>query len=450
MEVFPRDIPPLGGILSFLAVFADSVNWSKSDISLPVFGVALDEESYAIPQREPHPGSSFQITAVESIAITDRSFWRTMETVMCPPLPRMVALKIPYREDDHDVDAKMNACLASLVKEVRILRNSYLRSHENIVSLLGVCWRSWDVQDGIQHVAPVLILELADEGDLAGFLSNHESIDVFLQISLALDLCAGLQALHDVGVAHCDFKPNNCLVFRKEGSWVAKISDFGSAKWTDLTEPGLQEGLEGTAAWRGPTRQQYQTLQDMMSGDVYSLTLAIWSILTMGNGGSFIVDSDPNELESLKLDGTLVAMVNQDFTKWLEHFGIGLASFKEEGNSLVMGMQVEAEATAVKPTDLIRVMRRVVEHLEYEDPDMACQPRIESEIPPQDDEGMAPIEKSSGSQRTTITNESGDVVASNLLDAMSSLQIQSPPTNADNPEQRVTSESENLREIDRL
>jgi len=212
MEPRTQRPQPFADILTFLAIFAESVNWSKSDISLPVFGVLLDDESYAIPQREPEPRSSFEIAVVESIAVTERAFWRILDGVSCPPLPKIIALKIPNRNTPLSMEFQMKTCLTSLVKEVCILRNPYLRSHDNVVSLLGVCWRSWAMGNSIDDVAPVLILEFANEGNLKQMLSKGTTINPLQQIGLALDLCTGLQALHDIGVAHCDIKPENFLV----------------------------------------------------------------------------------------------------------------------------------------------------------------------------------------------------------------------------------------------
>ncbi|KAL2795175.1 hypothetical protein BJX66DRAFT_302371 [Aspergillus keveii] len=54
-------------------------------------------------------------------------------------------------------------CFSSLVKEVRIPRNPYLRSHGSVVSLLAVCWRVSNINN---FVVLTLLLELAEEGNL--------------------------------------------------------------------------------------------------------------------------------------------------------------------------------------------------------------------------------------------------------------------------------------------
>ena len=449
MDGHSQEIQSFGNILSFLGIFADSVNWSDSDIYLPAFGVVLDDESYAIPQREPNPGSSFQITAAESRAVAERTPWKTLRGAAPSSLPEVVALKIPYREDGQDVDIKIEVCLASLVKEIQILRNSYLRSHENVVSLLGVCWRSWDVEENISHVAPVLILELADEADLASFLSKATSITPTQQIRLISDICAGLQALHDIGVAHCDVKPNNFLVFRQQDEWTAKISDFGAAVWEASTGSGPIEVLEGTTAWRAPKRQQSQTIQQLMKEDVYSLTLVIFSVITLGEAGSFIVDSAPDELESLKLDDTLTAMVNGEFAKWLRSLGIDPDGFEGGETGLSVGMTTDIASKRVEPTDLIHVFRRVAAYLSDEDLPPPSPTTAVSQISRETNQNALSTEEQEQTPLCDILTPEKSTGGSSLLTAMSSLNIESLPTTSEDSEPPMAPTSASLREIDR-
>ncbi|KAK8872397.1 Serine/threonine-protein kinase hal4 [Apiospora arundinis] len=58
--------------------------------------------------------------------------------------------------------------------------------------------------------------------DAAGPLDNSEADCFFKQ------LAHGVEYLHDVGIAHCDLKPEN-LLLTTEGS--LKISDFGCSQW---------------------------------------------------------------------------------------------------------------------------------------------------------------------------------------------------------------------------
>ena len=45
------------------------------------------------------------------------------------------------------------------------------------------------------------------------------------------ELCCGVVYCHDMGVAHRDLKPNNCLLcINKAGGITIKLADFGLAK----------------------------------------------------------------------------------------------------------------------------------------------------------------------------------------------------------------------------
>jgi serine/threonine protein kinase len=437
--------PSFADVLSFLAVFAASVNWADPDISLSVFDVALDDESYAAPQQEPSPGSFFQVTAIESIAVTERSPWRSIEKV---PLPNLVALKIPHRDDNHDADVKMKSCLASLVKEIRILRNSYLRSHESVVSLLGVCWRSWDDQDAGNPVAPVLILELANEGDLAHFLSKGIDLHPIQRISLVVDICAGVQALHDVGIANCDVKPKNFLVFSKDDWCVVKIADFGGAVWEGQAEADDGELPEGTIAWRAPGRRQPQSIEDLMRADVYSLALVIWSVITLGRGSDFIADTSFDELEAMKLNHTIDAEVDSDFTQWLESIGVDSAGFTREENRLSRGMKLDPSSVRVEPKDFIRVFRKVVELLEFEDQSAPSHQDTDNQTPSVHDEDLDPSqEPATRANHTTVPSEAYDGDIPRILDAMASLEVQDLPAGT---EDEGDIQRDFLIEIDRM
>jgi len=66
-----------------------------------------------------------------------------------------------------------------------------------------------------------------------GFFSEHEAIDVFIQV------CDGLRDAHKKGLIHRDLKPKN-IILKKTGkdTYLAKVADFGIAKV--LPNPGRE------------------------------------------------------------------------------------------------------------------------------------------------------------------------------------------------------------------
>jgi serine/threonine protein kinase len=79
---------------------------------------------------------------------------------------------------------------------------------------------------------------VADDGTLGDFLANTADAGKFdVKIELLLDVLDGLKSLHTEGIAHCDLKLENVLVFRSDPEQQnespfrsrAKLCDFGFA-----------------------------------------------------------------------------------------------------------------------------------------------------------------------------------------------------------------------------
>ena len=49
------------------------------------------------------------------------------------------------------------------------------------------------------------------------------------------DICLAVKFLHDCNVAHRDLKPENLLYSAKDSSGILKLTDFGFAKETIIT-----------------------------------------------------------------------------------------------------------------------------------------------------------------------------------------------------------------------
>ncbi|KAL4868028.1 hypothetical protein BDV12DRAFT_197592 [Aspergillus spectabilis] len=170
---------------------------------------------------------------------------------------------------------------ADIIREIRVLTHEPIRTHPNIVSLIAFEWTFWPGEE--LSISPVLCLERSELGDLAAFQREHKlSYDVKKRIFL--DTAKGLAALHDAGIAHGDVKSENVLVFSQEGSYHAKICDFGFAVFLADIKGGRAGLLGGTAPWTAPEfrRQLPYPRYFLTLTDVYSLGLLLWRILLDG------------------------------------------------------------------------------------------------------------------------------------------------------------------------
>src|SRR5690606_14124827 len=98
---------------------------------------------------------------------------------------------------------------------------------------------------------PFISMEYVRGMTLRYLLQQNASVPYSAALRIARQLCAGLEAAHDVGVLHRDIKPENLIL---EASGNAKLMDFGIARPIRRSAPGQTEpGMYvGTPAYSAP------------------------------------------------------------------------------------------------------------------------------------------------------------------------------------------------------
>jgi serine/threonine protein kinase len=197
--------------------------------------------------------------------------------------------------------------LAAITNEVRILANRTLKETKHLVRLLGI---AWDEVPTYGRHWPRVLLEAADYGNLGEFMVNcPEASDWKVKTELLLGIVAGLQSLHQHGVAHCDVKLENVLVFRAEKAdeeyeyckYQAKICDFGfSVILTDYDKDSTFAERIGTEPWTSPelTFGTQISIADLPKTDIYSFGLLLARVFM--NGGSPFQKLSVEETRELK------------------------------------------------------------------------------------------------------------------------------------------------------
>jgi len=182
---------------------------------------------------------------------------------------------------------------------------SYGVSHPNVV-------RAYEyIRDG-DLVA--YTMEFVGGGDLADKLnSNGKLMPINEIVRLLIQMCGGVQAIHDAGIVHRDLKPENILL-TSDGQ--VKIADFGIARTghgPKLTEHG---GVVGTIHYVSP-EYILNSHVDWRS-DIYALGILAYEMFT--GDSPFQGDSVYATMtKRLKFDPPPPSSIRSECPKELDH-----------------------------------------------------------------------------------------------------------------------------------
>jgi serine/threonine protein kinase/Flp pilus assembly protein TadD len=120
-----------------------------------------------------------------------------------------------------------------------------------------------------------ITMEYVSGEDLKSFIRRSEQLTVSKTISIAKQICEGLDEAHRLGVVHRDLKSSNIMI-DKDGN--VRIMDFGiarSLKKKDETGAGV---MVGTPEYMSP--EQVESADVDHRADIYSLGIIIFEMLT--------------------------------------------------------------------------------------------------------------------------------------------------------------------------
>ncbi|GFP92586.1 probable serine/threonine-protein kinase cx32 chloroplastic [Phtheirospermum japonicum] len=146
-------------------------------------------------------------------------------------------------------------------------------SHPNLVKLLGYCWEDKEL---------LLVYEFMQKGSLENHLFRRgaatEPLPWDLRLKISIGAAKGLAFLHtsDKQVIYRDFKASNILL---DGSYNAKISDFGLAKLGPSGgESHVTTRVMGTYGYAAP--EYIATGHLYVKSDVYGFGVVLLEMLT--------------------------------------------------------------------------------------------------------------------------------------------------------------------------
>ncbi len=146
---------------------------------------------------------------------------------------------------------------------------------------------------------PYMVMELAEGGNLVGWLKCYGSMPAALACSVLTQVASGLGAAHAAGVIHRDVKPHNVLI---SDVGDCKLTDFGIARVPDpeggeaMTRTG---STMGTIGYMAP-EQRSDAKQVDARADIYSLGAMLYKLLTGSIVSDlFLVEHEPSLLEEI-------------------------------------------------------------------------------------------------------------------------------------------------------
>jgi len=176
-----------------------------------------------------------------------------------------------------DTDIKEKVALKLVRPEITLDKETIERFSNELklarrISHRNVC-RMFDL--GRAEGTTFITMEFVPGEDLKSFLHRAKQLSIGTAISIAKQVCEGLEEAHRLGVVHRDLKPGNIMI-DKDGD--AKIMDFGIAR--SLSGRGITGAgvLIGTPEYMSP--EQVEGKDTDQRSDLYSLGVILYEMVT--------------------------------------------------------------------------------------------------------------------------------------------------------------------------
>jgi serine/threonine protein kinase/Tfp pilus assembly protein PilF len=176
-----------------------------------------------------------------------------------------------------DTDIKEKVALKLLRPEITLDKETVERFSNELklarkISHRNVC-RMFDL--GRAEGTTFITMEFVPGEDLKSFIHRSKQLNIGTALSIAKQVCEGLEEAHRLGVIHRDLKPGNIMI-DKDGD--AKIMDFGIAR--SLSGRGITGAgvLIGTPEYMSPEQVEGKDIDQR--SDIYSLGVILYEMVT--------------------------------------------------------------------------------------------------------------------------------------------------------------------------
>ena len=180
-------------------------------------------------------------------------------------LDEVVALKVLRSEALRDDPSLLDRFKQEIKLARKITHRNVLRTHD------------FGEADGVSYIS----MEFLEGVTLKDLIKGRGALPLGVGLSIAKQMCNGLEAAHLTGVVHRDIKPQNMLILPESGE--LKIMDFGIARVSEV-KGGEVSGLTTAGTVMGtpdymPPEQAQGHPADFRS-DIYSMGVVLFESFT--------------------------------------------------------------------------------------------------------------------------------------------------------------------------
>jgi serine/threonine protein kinase len=154
--------------------------------------------------------------------------------------------------------------IASLKLEAEFMKKL---SHPRIVSCFGIVESEGNY---------CMVMELCINGSLSNFMVVNPSatVDWEKRTDFSIDIAAGMNYLHRLGVIHRDLKLGNVVLDKHDR---AKITDFGLSVVKSSTQTSMKMTESGTPQYMAPESFGLVPIFSTKT-DVYAFSIVLWEL----------------------------------------------------------------------------------------------------------------------------------------------------------------------------
>jgi serine/threonine protein kinase len=157
----------------------------------------------------------------------------------------------------------------------RFATRAFLRELNFLVSLNHpnlVCCHSIEYHPKARY----LVTDYCEGGSLRNLLDSDRRLNLAVSLQLTADILRGLEYIHTHQVVHGDIKPENILLNLDAQGWIAKIADFGIAKFQRELKKGMGLGGTGSPAYMAPESFYGKSSH---TSDLYAVGVILFELL---------------------------------------------------------------------------------------------------------------------------------------------------------------------------